>query len=81
MDMQAATIWLELSCLNLHVLPIVKVIMHAGLLLQTGLKNRGFEVVRLNTYDTQPVSQVEEGLLQQACQAAVVAFASPSAVK
>ena len=49
--------------------------------LQTGLRNRGFEVIRLNTYDTQPVSHVEESLLQQACHATVVAFASPSAVK
>ncbi|KAL3159027.1 hypothetical protein ABBQ32_011027 [Trebouxia sp. C0010 RCD-2024] len=53
----------------------------AGSDLQTGLKNRGFEVVRLNTYDTQPVTHVEESVLREACHAAVVAFASPSAVK
>lgn len=49
--------------------------------MQTGLSQRGFEVVRLNTYDTRPVSQVEDSKLHEACQADVVAFASPSAVK
>ena len=42
---------------------------------------RDFEVTRLNTYDTRPVSQVEHSKLKQACEASVVAFASPSAVK
>lgn len=53
----------------------------AGSDLQTGLMQRDFEVIRLNTYDTRPVSQVESCQLKQACEANVVAFASPSAVK
>lgn len=53
----------------------------AGSDLQTGLTQRGFDVVRLNTYDTQPVSHISDAQLMQACQADVVSFASPSAIK
>lgn len=53
----------------------------AGKFMQTGLQQRGFEVVRLNTYDTKPVMHVDTDKLQQACQASVITFASPSAVK
>ena len=48
---------------------------------QSGLQQRDFEVTRLNTYDTQPVQHVDAHHLQTACQAAVITFASPSAVK
>ena len=51
------------------------------LLLQDGLAARGFDVTRLNTYNTSTVKNVEEGTLLEACRAPVVAFASPSAVK
>lgn len=53
----------------------------AGPTAQVGLRNRDFEVVRLNTYDTVPVEQLAEEELQLAKQAKVIAFASPSAVK
>lgn len=49
--------------------------------LQGGLVRRGFEVRRLNTYDTLPVAELEPSVLDAARAAAVVAFASPSAVK
>lgn len=49
--------------------------------LQGGLVRRGFEVRRLNTYDTLPVADLEPSMLDAARAAAVVAFASPSAVK
>lgn len=55
--------------------------MTAGLTAQTGLKERGFDVVRLNTYDTVAVEQLPVADLQLAKQARVIAFASPSAVK
>ncbi|KAI3427242.1 hypothetical protein D9Q98_007177 [Chlorella vulgaris] len=48
---------------------------------QSGLTERGFEVLRLNTYDTLPVSQLDEGQLAAAKQAAVVTIGSPSAIK
>lgn len=49
--------------------------------LQRGLESRGFKVLRLNTYDTLPVESLNEEELAAARAAAVVAFASPSAVK
>ncbi len=49
--------------------------------LQTGLAARGFEVLRLNTYDTVPVSSLEAAKLEAAKQAAVVTVGSPSAIK
>jgi uroporphyrinogen-III synthase len=48
---------------------------------QSGLTERGFEVLRLNTYDTLPVSQLDEDKLAAAKQAAVVTVGSPSAIK
>lgn len=53
----------------------------ASSLLQEGLLSRGFDVLRLNTYDTVPVSSIEEGTLRRAREAAVVAVASPSALR
>ncbi len=48
--------------------------------LQTGLEERGFNVLRLDTYDTVPASwNAEQILLAQS--ATVACFASPSAVK
>jgi uroporphyrinogen-III synthase len=49
--------------------------------MQSGLAERGFEVVRLNTYDTLPVDSLPADVLGTAQRADVVAFASPSAVK
>ena len=48
--------------------------------LQDGLAERGFEVVRLNTYDTVTASWTSEEK-EQANQCAVACFASPSSVK
>lgn len=48
---------------------------------QNGLEVRGCEVVRLNTYDTVPVTQLDPEQLERAKAARVVAIASPSAVK
>jgi uroporphyrinogen-III synthase len=49
--------------------------------LQEGLAARGFAVRRLNTYDTLPVQALDPGELALARGAAVVAVASPSAVR
>ena len=38
-------------------------------------------MTRLDTYDTLPVQQLDPGALAQAKQAAVIAIASPSAIK
>ena len=53
----------------------------ASTLLQEGLLARGFLVYRLNTYDTLPVTALDEDQLKIAREASVVAVASPSAVK
>ncbi|PRW50788.1 Uroporphyrinogen-III chloroplastic isoform D [Chlorella sorokiniana] len=49
--------------------------------LQSGLEKRGFEVLRLNTYDTVPVTRLDAAALEAAKQAAVVTVGSPSAIK
>ena len=49
--------------------------------LQAGLAARGFDVLRLNTYDTLPVTELPQPALAAAKRAAVVAVAPPSAVK
>ncbi|KAJ6878847.1 hypothetical protein NC652_032398 [Populus alba x Populus x berolinensis] len=49
--------------------------------IEQGLYNRGFEVVRLNTYTTVPIGHVDEMVLKQAISAPVVAVASPSSVR
>uniref|UniRef100_A0A2P2KKX1 Uroporphyrinogen-III synthase n=1 Tax=Rhizophora mucronata TaxID=61149 RepID=A0A2P2KKX1_RHIMU len=48
--------------------------------IEEGLSNRGFEVLRLNTYTTVPVNHVDQMILKQALSAPVVAVASPSSV-
>ncbi|KAL2520970.1 Uroporphyrinogen-III synthase [Forsythia ovata] len=48
---------------------------------EEGLTKRGFEVTRLNTYTTAPVSHVDQRVLEQALSAPVVSVASPSAVR
>lgn len=48
--------------------------------LEHGLMERSFDVTRLNTYDTVPVSTVSEEDLSDALRADVVTFGSPSAV-
>ena len=53
----------------------------ASTLLQEGLLKRGFDVQRLNTYDTLPVTALNEKEIAAAREASVVAVASPSAVR
>jgi uroporphyrinogen-III synthase len=53
----------------------------ASSVLQEGLVARGFQVTRLNTYDTLPVTTLEPEQLAVATTAQVVAVASPSAVR
>lgn len=53
----------------------------AATTLQTGFEARGFHVKRLNTYNTLAVDNLGEEQLQAAAAAAVVTFASPSAVR
>lgn len=53
----------------------------ASTVLQEGLERRGFEVVRLNTYNTVTVKEIEAETLEVAKRARVVAIASPSALK
>lgn len=53
----------------------------ASSLLQQGLLARGFQVQRLNTYDTLPVTSLAPEQLRVASTAQVVAVASPSAVR
>ena len=52
----------------------------AATTLQNGLAHRGFEVYRLDTYNTEPAAWAEADL-DTARSADIVAFASPSAVK
>ncbi|XP_050213215.1 uroporphyrinogen-III synthase, chloroplastic isoform X2 [Mercurialis annua] len=49
--------------------------------IEEGLMNRGFEVVRLNTYTTIPVDHVDQFVLKQALNCPVVAVASPSSIR
>ncbi|KAL8487864.1 hypothetical protein ACS0TY_024245 [Phlomoides rotata] len=49
--------------------------------IEEGLAKRGFEVTRLNTYTTAPVSHVDQMVLEQALIAPVIALASPSAAR
>ncbi|KAF2309878.1 hypothetical protein GH714_005466 [Hevea brasiliensis] len=49
--------------------------------IEEGLSNRGFEVMRLNTYTTVPVDHVDQMELKQALFCPVVAVASPSSVR
>eukprot|EP01024_Parvocaulis_polyphysoides_P061403 TRINITY_DN6798_c0_g1_i6.p1 TRINITY_DN6798_c0_g1~~TRINITY_DN6798_c0_g1_i6.p1 ORF type:complete len:196 (-),score=22.74 TRINITY_DN6798_c0_g1_i6:282-869(-) len=49
--------------------------------LQSALTDRGFAVIRINTYDTVGVTQIDPEILSKAKNAQIVAVASPSAVK
>ncbi|KAG8494169.1 hypothetical protein CXB51_011818 [Gossypium anomalum] len=49
--------------------------------IEEGLSHRGFQVLRLNTYTTVPVDDVDHIVLEKAQSAPVVAVASPSAVR
>ncbi|WOL03810.1 uroporphyrinogen-III synthase, chloroplastic [Canna indica] len=53
----------------------------AGSEIERGLSARGFDVKRLNTYDTVLVKDVEKMTLEHALSAPVVAVASPSAIR
>ncbi|KAJ6828562.1 uncharacterized protein M6B38_362410 [Iris pallida] len=49
--------------------------------IEEGLSDRGFEVTRMNTYNTVAVQDVDEMVLQLALRIPVVAVASPSAIR
>ncbi|KAL1344169.1 hypothetical protein HN51_018040 [Arachis hypogaea] len=49
--------------------------------IEEGLSKRGFEVIRMNTYTTVPVQNVDQIVLKQALAAPVVTVASPSAIR
>lgn len=49
--------------------------------IEDSLSNRGFDVMRLNTYTTAPVQDVDQLVLEQALSAPVVTVASPSAIR
>ncbi|PIN19099.1 Uroporphyrinogen-III synthase [Handroanthus impetiginosus] len=49
--------------------------------IEDGLTKRGFEVTRLNSYTTAPVSHVDQMVLERALVAPVIAVASPSAIR
>ncbi|MEW5306651.1 MAG: hypothetical protein WDW38_011551 [Sanguina aurantia] len=53
----------------------------ASRVLQNSLADSGFSVTRLNTYDTSSVADVSPSQMQQAQDAEIVTFGSPSAVK
>lgn len=53
----------------------------ASVVVQEGLEQRGFQVRRLNTYNTVPVQTLQPADVKAARGASVAAFASPSAVK
>ncbi|PKA52972.1 Uroporphyrinogen-III synthase, chloroplastic [Apostasia shenzhenica] len=72
---------LELPCYGDSCKVLYPASLKAGNDIEEGLTARGFEVVRLNTYDTAPVQQVDHVILKQALSAPVVAVASPSAVR
>ncbi|KAG1330730.1 Uroporphyrinogen-III synthase, chloroplastic [Cocos nucifera] len=55
--------------------------LKAGNEIEEGLSDRGFEVIRLNTYDTVAIQDVDQMVLKQALSAPVIAVASPSAVR
>lgn len=77
---------LRLTCANIHTRPPS---LHAAPppapcslpALQSGLERRGFQVMRLNTYDTVPVTTLDGAALAAAKRAAVVTVGSPSAIK
>ncbi|WCJ35377.1 Uroporphyrinogen-III synthase chloroplastic [Euphorbia peplus] len=49
--------------------------------IEDGLSNRGFQVLRLNTYTTVPVDRVDQVSLREALLCPVVTVASPSAIR
>ncbi|CAM6020447.1 unnamed protein product [Sphagnum balticum] len=49
--------------------------------LETGLTERGFSVMRLNSYSTESVQSLDDNLVATAALAPVATFASPTAVK
>ncbi|KAK8951800.1 hypothetical protein KSP39_PZI003440 [Platanthera zijinensis] len=53
----------------------------AGTEIEEGLSDRGFDVTRLNTYNTVPVQEIDHVVLKQALSVPVVAVASPSAIR
>nr|XP_029121454.1 uroporphyrinogen-III synthase, chloroplastic isoform X3 [Elaeis guineensis] len=55
--------------------------LKAGNEIEEGLSDRGFEVTRLNTYNTVAIQDVDQMVLKQVLCAPVVAVASPSAVR
>jgi len=48
--------------------------------LETGLRERGFRVTRMNTYSTETVRDLDESTISEAAASPVATFASPTAV-
>ncbi|KAK9163003.1 hypothetical protein Syun_003905 [Stephania yunnanensis] len=72
----------ELPKFNSRCTVLFPASMKAGNEIEEGLTDRGFEVVRLNTYSTQvPVQEIDHIVLAEAFSAPVVAVASPSTVR
>lgn len=55
--------------------------LKAGDDLETGLKERGFNVMRMNTYSTETVRNLDQAAIAAAASVPVATFASPTAVK
>lgn len=55
--------------------------LKAGDDLENGLKERGFHVMRMNTYSTETVRNLDEAAISEAASVPVATFASPTAVK
>ncbi|KAG0610787.1 hypothetical protein M758_7G091300 [Ceratodon purpureus] len=69
----------KLSDGNNHILYPSSV--KAGADLETGLKERGFHVLRMNTYSTETVRNLDDAAIAAAASVPVATFASPTAVK
>ncbi|KAK9096882.1 hypothetical protein Sjap_022379 [Stephania japonica] len=71
----------ELPKFNSRCTVLYPASMKAGSEIEEGLTDRGFEVLRLNTYSTVPVQEIDHNVLAEAFSAPVVAVASPSTVR
>lgn len=76
----AATLVKELPC-DQGSLVLYPASKKAATTLEEGLESRGATVVRLNTYSTEPVENLDPKIVQEAVRADVVTFGSPSAVR
>ena len=76
----AATLVKELPC-DQGSLVLYPASKKAATTLEEGLEARGATVVRLNTYSTEPVENLDPKIVLEAVRADVVTFGSPSAVR